>query len=381
MRTSPPVVATDGAMAIFLPSYHAGGAERVLLNLAHGLVSRGCAVDLLVASTEGPNRDQVPSVRRLVEFGTRGVLRALPSLAKYIRACHPCVVISAMEHGNLTALWAAQLARVAVPIILTVHVDLPAYWAREPLRGFQRMLPWLLRRYYPRAQAIVAVSNGAGEALSRVVAIPHGRLHVIHNPLVTPDLSRQASHPVSHPWLNTSEPPVFLGVGRLVPQKDFATLIRAFARLRRAVAAKLLILGEGPERVRLNTMIRDLHLEADVELEGFAPNPFAYMRRAAGVVLSSRFEGFGNVLVEAMACGTPVVSTDCSSGPSEILEDGRYGPLVPVGDETRLADAMLSVLRHPIDAGELRARAGTFSVDLIADQYLTLIGGLKGQVP
>jgi glycosyltransferase involved in cell wall biosynthesis len=352
-----------------------------MLNLAHGLVSQGCAVDLLVASTEGPNRDQVPSVRRLVEFGTSGVLRALPSLAKYIREFRPCVVISAMEHGNLVTLWAARLARVAVPIILTVHLDLPAHWAGEPLRGLARMLPWLVRRYYPRAQAIVAVSHGVGEALNRVVAIPPGRLHVIYNPLVTPELSRQASHPVSHPWLNTSEPPVFLGVGRLAPQKDFATLIRAFARLRRVVAAKLLILGEGPERVRLNTVIRDLHLEADVELTGFVPNPFAYMRRAAGVVLSSRYEGFGNVLVESMACGTPVVSTDCPSGPSEILEGGRYGPLVPVGDESRLADAMLSVLRHPIDSGELRARAVAFSVDLIADQYLTLIAGLQVQVP
>jgi len=338
-----------------------------MLNLARGLVSRGCAVDLLV--------------RRLVEFGTRGVLRAVPSLAKYIRGAHPRAVISAMEHANLAALWAAQLARVAVPIILTVHVDLPACWARDPLRGVSRMLPWLLRRYYPRAHAIVAVSHGAGEALNRVVAVPHGRLHVIHNPIVTPELSRQASHPVPHPWLNTSEPPVFLGVGRLVPQKDFATLIRAFARLRRVVPAKLLILGEGPERVRLNTVIRDLHLEADVELGGFAPDPYAYMRRAAGVVLSSRYEGFGNVLVEAMACGTPVVSTDCPSGPSEILEGGRYGPLAPVGDDGRLADAMLSVLRHPIDSGELRARSAAFSVDLIADQYLSLIAGLQVQVP
>jgi glycosyltransferase involved in cell wall biosynthesis len=174
---------------------------------------------------------------------------------------------------------------------------------------------------------------------------------------------------------------VFLGVGRLVPQKDFTTLIRAFARLRRVVAAKLLILGEGPERGRLNTVIRDLQLEADVELAGFAPNPFAYMRRAAAVVLSSRYEGFGNVLVEAMACGTPVVSTDCPSGPSEILEGGRYGPLVAVGDETGLADAMQRVLRHPIDPGELKARAAAFSVDVIADQYHALIAGLQRQVP
>jgi glycosyltransferase involved in cell wall biosynthesis len=128
-------------------------------------------------------------------------------------------------------------------------------------------------------------------------------------------------------------------------------------------------------------MIRDLHLEADVELLGFASNPYAYMRRAAGVVLSSRYEGFGNVLVEAMACGTPVVSTDCLSGPSEILMRGRYGPLVPVGDESGLADAMLSVLRHPVDSGDLRARAAAFSVDLIAHQYLALIAELQVQVP
>jgi glycosyltransferase involved in cell wall biosynthesis len=370
-----PAHAKDGPIAIFLPSLAGGGAERVMLNLARGLAESGMQVDLLIASSQGPLRPEPVAGQRVVELGASGALSALPGLARYLRTGHPRVLLSAMEHGNLVSLWAKALAGSSVAVIATVHVDLPARWKREPPRGRTRLFPLLIRHYYPKAQAIVAVSQGAATGLHAAVRLGPEQVRVIHNPIVSGELVELAGMPATHPWF-LAEEPVFLGVGRLVPQKDFVTLIRAFARVRDRVPARLLILGEGPEHAHLLRLARKLDVHDSVELPGFVSNPYAFMRRAAAVVLSSSYEGFGNVLVEAMACGTAVVSTDCPSGPAEILEGGRYGPLVAVGDVDRLADAMIEVLQHPPDRDRLRGRAEEFSVASVAQQYLRLMEGL-----
>jgi glycosyltransferase involved in cell wall biosynthesis len=282
-----------------------------------------------------------------------------------------------MDLGNLVSVCARRWAGHHVVTVLTVHVDPKAMSVYEPPRGPARLSIPLIRWLYPKADAIVAVSRGVGDSLAVVTGIPRERIHVIHNPLVSAELTADAEHSPGHPWFDKPRLPVVLGVGRLVPQKDFDTLIRAFALVRQQARGRLLILGEGPERPRLMALISALGLESEVELLGFTGNPYAYMRRARLVVLSSTFEGFGNVLVEAMACGTPVVSTDCPSGPAEILEQGRYGPLVPVGDPVALAAAMVNVLHGPIDRRALLDRSQAFSIERIAGQYLDLVEGLR----
>jgi glycosyltransferase involved in cell wall biosynthesis len=246
----------------------------------------------------------------------------------------------------------------------------------------RRAFPGLIRRNYLAADAVVAVSEGVADDLAAHFGIPRDRISVVHNPVVSGSLKEKAAAPIDHPWLASGAPPVVLSAGRLHPTKDYPTLIRSFARLRQVREARLLILGSGKNdeetarrRAELIELAAELGVSEDVDLPGFVPNPLPYMARAAVFVLSSLWEGFGNVLVEALACGCPVVSTDCPSGPAEILDHGRYGRLVPVGDDSAMAEAMLTVLRNPPDRDVLRARGALFTVDRAVDAYLDLLLG------
>jgi glycosyltransferase involved in cell wall biosynthesis len=272
------------------------------------------------------------------------------------------------------AVWARRLSRLDCRIVVSEHNQASGHVGVANPWADRHGLP-LLRGAYLAADAIVTASIGVADRLAAHTGIPRDRITTVYNPVVAPDLLVKARGPVDHPWFAPGEPQVILGVGRLLPQKDFATLIRAFAGLRSRRPARLVILGAGleSERAALKTLATDLGIAHDVEIPGFAQNPFAYMSRAAVFVLSSRYEGLGNVLIEALACGTPVVSTDCPSGPREILEDGRFGPLVPVGDEVALARAIEEVLDDPSPPERLRARAARFSVERAADSYLELL--------
>ena len=204
------------------------------------------------------------------------------------------------------------------------------------------------------------------------------RVTTIHNPVDVQAVKEKSRAPLSHPWLGPGSPPVILGAGKLKTQKDFATLLRAFARVRAARPAHMIVLGEGEERRKLEKLARKLGIAAHTVLPGFVDNPFAWMARASVFVLSSAWEGFSNVLVEALACGCSVVSTDCPSGPAEILDAGAYGTLVPVGDDRALADAILAAMRSPRDPERLRSRAAAFSVDAAAGRYLEVLLSLCG---
>ena len=239
-----------------------------------------------------------------------------------------------------------------------------------------------MRRGYAAADAVVAVSDGVADDLAALAQLPRGRVRTIHNPVVGPDLARLAAETVEHPWFRAGGPPVVLSVGRLTVQKDHPTLLRAFARLRATRPARLVLLGGAarPERTAewlagLRGLAASLGVAGDVDLPGFVANPYPYMARSALFVLSSAWEGFANVLVEAMACGCPVVSTDCPSGPAEILDRGRYGPLVPVGDAEGLAGAMARVLDGQPDPAGPGRRAGKFTVGRAADAYLEVLFG------
>jgi glycosyltransferase involved in cell wall biosynthesis len=253
------------------------------------------------------------------------------------------------------------------------HLSQSALKAHRRPRRFRLSLA---RHFYPRADAIIAVSNGIADDLAQVTGLPRERITTIYSPVITPELQEKARAPLDHPWFAQGSPPVLLGVGRLVPQKDFPTLLKAFARVRAVRKARLVILGEGIRRMELETLVRELGVAADVTLPGFVANPFPYMAGASVFVLSSAWEGLPGVLIEAMACGCPVVSTDCPSGPAEILDGGAYGPLVPVGNDEALAKAILSVLETPPDPERLRVRAALFSVDRAADRYLEVLLGV-----
>jgi glycosyltransferase involved in cell wall biosynthesis len=292
-------------------------------------------------------------------------------LIRYLRRERPRVLISGISHANLVALWAVRLAGVNTPIVVTVHNTMSR---STPQRGRLVGGAWrqLFRTFYPWASSIVAVSRGAAEDLARTSGLPRERVEVVYNPVITPALMALARETPDHPWLAPAQPPVVLGVGRLTRQKDFSTLIRAFAEVRRRRVARLLILGEGEERTRLHALVTELGLGDDVTLPGFRDNAMAYMRASRVFVLSSAWEGLPTVLIEALAAGARVVSTDCPSGPREILQEGRLGTLVPVGNPAALADAMIDALDGPSPAAPLEALA-PFTLDTAVDNYLRVI--------
>jgi len=363
-------------LALFVPSLRGGGAERVMVNLARGFADRGLKVDLVLAKGEGLYLSQVPDKVRLVDLRAKRMASALPPLMTYLRREKPRSFLSAMMHTNVIAILARKLAKVDTRIVISEHSTL-SISSRNAKSLRERYLPLIAKRIYPWADMIVAVSKGVADDLVCTLGLPRERIGVIYNPIVTPELLEKAKETVKHPWFQPGGPPVILGVGRLTKPKDFPTLLRAFASVRKEGRSRLVILGGGEERPNLEALAEEFGIAEDVDIPGFVENPYKYMACARVFVLSSRWEGFGNVIVEAMACGTPVVSTDCPSGPAEILEDGRYGELVPVGDYEALARSILSTLDNPISTSVLQQRARDFSVEKIADQYIDVLVGFQ----
>lgn len=342
-----------------------------MVNLARGFAERGQQVDMVLAKAEGPYMREVPPEVRIVDLGAKRMLYSLPALVRYLRRVRPDAMLSAMNHSNIVAIWARQLAGVKTRLIISEHNTLSVS-VRDSKSTRERLMPTLMKLFYRWADAIVVVSRGVMEDLISTTKIPREKVRVIYNPVVTPELLARAEEPLEHPWFAGGEPPVILGVGRLVRQKDFATLIRAFALVRMEQPVRLIIIGEGEERDKLEALLRTLGLEQDVALPGFVENPYKYMKRAAVFVLSSRYEGLSNVLVEAMAVGTPVVSTDCPSGPMEILESGRWGKLVPVGDIQAMAAAVVAALNET-KCPDTRHYIQKFGLHQVVLQYLNVL--------
>jgi glycosyltransferase involved in cell wall biosynthesis len=275
---------------------------------------------------------------------------------------------------TLATVLAWRLAGRPLPLVLRAsNYPLANLKLWLPLRGaIRRCLRWLANRMYPHADAVIAVSDGVAEAIMRLTGLPREHITTIYNPVVDAALIERTREAIDHPWFASGEPPVILSVGRFRMQKDFPTLIRAFARVRSTRPARLMILGDGTRRRALEALVERLGLGSDVALPGYAENPLPWMRRASVFVLSSAWEGLPGVLIEALAAGCPVVSTDCPSGPSEILDRGAYGPLVPSRDPDALAQAILAVLESPPDRDRLRRRAAMFSVDAAAEKYMAV---------
>jgi glycosyltransferase involved in cell wall biosynthesis len=279
-------------------------------------------------------------------------------------------MLSALNHANIVAIWARFLSRAKMCLVVTEHSTLSL--STENTSSVRaKFMPVLIKAFYPYADAVVAVSRRVAEDLVARTGLPADKVKVIYNPVITPELFVKAEEPLDHPWFRPGEPPVILGVGRLTRAKDFPTLIRAFALVRKERLARLMILGEGEERPNLEALAHELGLEEEVALPGFVENPYKYIARAGVFALSSAWEGLPTTLVEALALGTPVVSTNCKSGPEEILEEGRWGRLVPVGNIEELAKAIGESLSMPrsLNVGAL----DRFRVDIVVDRYLEVM--------
>lgn len=365
-------------LALFAPSLTGGGIADVFTNLARGFCEAGYAVDLLLARKRGPFLKQVPPAARVVDFQASHVSFSLPALVRYLRKWEPDVLFSAPCGPSLTAVVARLLTGGATRLVVTEH-SIFAQTVRRAQSLKARTLVALARRAYPFADAFVAVSEDAAQSLAACTRLSREQIAVIPNPVVVPDAT--AGGEPTLPWPldgshDDSDAPLILGAGRLTEQKDIPTLLRAFARLREGRAARLVVLGEGPRRSALEALAQRLSIREDVHLPGFVDDPYAYMRAASVFALSSHDEPFGLVLVEAMACGTPVVSTDCPGGPSDILKGGALGPLVPVGDDEALAAALGDVLDAPPPADMLTRRAADFSRERAVEAYLALVESL-----
>jgi glycosyltransferase involved in cell wall biosynthesis len=360
-------------IGIFHPYFADGGIERTTLLLAEEFARRGHEVDVVTIRPSGPFLERFGGLVTLTDLGARRVLTSVPRLAGYLRRRKPDLFISYQGYANIAAAWAHCIARSRSKLVLSERVDPLA----QPGSG-SRLRHWLIRRAYRRAHVVAANSQGTARSLAEFLEIPSGRVAVIYNSTIGNNLDELAKEPPSHPWLEDEGPPVVLGAGRLTRQKDFATLLRAFALVRQDSQARLVILGEGEERKALEALAMDLGIAEDVALPGFTVNPYAAIARAAVFVLSSRWEGLSNVLIEAQAVGTPVVATDCPSGPREVLLDGEAGLLVPVGGPEAMAEAVRRVLTQPGLAAMITGRArqglGRFSSGPCAERYLELAG-------
>lgn len=360
-------------IAIFVSFSGRGGVEKMICNLSRGLLDQGHRVDLVLVRSESEHLAGFPEGVNLVRLQARHTLTSLFSLARYLRTSRPDALLAAKDRAGQIAVL-ARLLSGGIPSRLLIRIGTTpsaALAGRSPLKKFVHYLP--MRLLYRLADGIIAVSRGVAADLETISRLPGRFFHTIYNPTIPPDIADLSRKPCDHPWLSDGGPPVLVAVGRLTRQKDFPTLIRAFARLQETTACRLLILGEGQGRTMLEALRDQLGLRERIDMPGFVANPYAFLARADLFVLSSAWEGSPNVLVEAMAVGTPVVATDCPSGPREILRGGTVCPLVPVGDVDGLAAAMQKVLANPPAAETLQGAVRNFSIAESARQYAEVL--------
>lgn len=372
---------TDGEIeapiALFLPSLEGGGAERVVLRIANEFASRRVPVDLVLAQASGDYMDDVGSDVRVIDLDSHRLLAALPDLARYLRHERPQALLSSPAHANVIAVVARVLARTDTRLVLREANTVSKIRVHHG-RLRERAVAWAMPWAYPRADHIIAVSEGVASDLQETLSVDEDEVTSIYNPTDIDQLRRRAQEEVDHPWLkpNAGGPPVLLGIGRLSEQKDFETLFRAFRHLQDHQRTHLIILGKGPQREKLEVLARDLGVADAVSMPGFVDNPYTFIRRADVFVLSSAWEGMPNALIEAYVLGAPIVSTDCPSGPREILEGGRWGRLVPVGDVQAMSQAIQETIKEespPLEEAVEDRAINRFRIETVGADYLSLL--------
>ncbi|HEB92279.1 MAG TPA: glycosyltransferase [Gammaproteobacteria bacterium] len=353
-------------LCIFVPEWDNGGVERMMANLMRGMATHGVTVDLLQNTSNDHYLEDLPTGIRRLQLGASKPHQLLDRVRQYLLDTRPERLLSAKDTSHNLALSARRSAAVDTGVYLRFASNISQKYAHR--NAAKRW--WIrhgLRRSCQRADGLLAVSQGVAADIRTLTGQP---VQALPNPAITPELAARAREPVPHPWLEDHAIPVILGAGRLGRAKNFALLIEAFARLHRERRCQLIILGEGRQRERLLRQAERLGVADDVSLPGYTDNPFAWLARANVFALSSNWEGSPNILVEALALGTPAVATDCPSGPREILAGGRFGPLVAMGDAAALAAALKQTLDAPFSAGHLKQATRPYTLEASTQAYL-----------
>ena len=348
-----------------------GGAETSMLRLADDFSRRGFRVRIAVLKKEGELLGTSLPDLPIDEIGG-GRFSCIPRLARYLRNHRADAIISFMTYTNVVAILAQVLSANSRKVVVTEHSAFS--WSIRRRRLVVKLFFWMVPIVYRWASSVICVSRGVEDDLAAATRLPRRLLTTVYNPVITDELLARALEPAHHPWLERKTCPVILAVGRLQHAKNYPMLFEAVRQLKERLDCRLLVLGEGDLRGEFEAEIARLGLSDSVDLRGFRANPMAFMRQADVFALSSDWEGLSNVLLEAMAVGCPVVSTDAPYGPREVLQDGRLGRLVPVGDAAAFARALEETLRHPGDPERRKAWARRFTVDACADRYLELAG-------
>jgi len=353
-------------ITFFLPSLRGGGAERAFLNIANNLAKKGYDVDLVLAQKEGPYLSDVNNNVNVINLNSSRVIFCMIPLIQYMKKSKPDIFFSALPHVNIVSIFSRIISGCRCSLIITEQ----NYFSLS-VRYIDKILANL---FYAKSDFVIAVSDEIKKDLIKTINLKPSQIKVIYNSVDIEDISSKAKMPVDHKYFNTNKYKVIIGMGRLTNQKDFSTLIRSFKKVKdKKKYVKLIILGEGEERDKLEGLIKKLGLKNDVHLVGFVDNPYSYIKKSDVFVMSSLYEGLPVSLLEALACGVPVISTNCPSGPSEILKDGKYGMLVPVNNSNALSGAIINILeKEPFKTKALKTRAEDFSAEKIAADYLSL---------
>ncbi len=357
-------------VVIFISSLGGGGAERAMILFARTIQELGVSVEIVCAQKTGPLQSLVDGTTPVIDLGAPRMLSAVRKLRRYLQHRKPKAIYSTVVHANL----ATVLATRGLKNIKVVLRESNAPISEQKITLSRRLGHRLAPRLYAMADSVIAVSERVRQELIQHMPRVASRIVALDTPVIPTDFISQAAGDPLHPWFALGEPPVILGVGRLHPQKNFNLLIDAFAEVRARRPARLLILGEGPEREKLQRKISECGLGDDVQLFGFHLNPFSFMSRARVFVLSSIYEGMPNVLIQAMALGVPVVSTDCPGGSSECLEGGVLGELVPLNDPTAMSAAILRSLDKGSQSEVAERVTARFGAEAASRKYLSLAG-------
>jgi len=359
------------SIAFFMPSLAGGGAERVILTLAEEFSRYNIKVYLVLVKHQGHYISQVPKNIKIINLNTNQFY-VTQKLSTFLKKYNPDVLLSAMDRPNIVAIWSKTLSRYKGKTIISVHTTTTrSCYNKLSLKSL--ITPTLVKLFYNKSDLIIAVSKGVSDDLTKKLKIKN-KIITIYNPIDLKNIRLKSMETPSHPWLKNKETPILLGVGRLTKAKNFPLLIKATSLVIKKTPVRLIILGEGSDQAKINKLIKKLGLQQIISMPGFVKNPYSYMRRSSVFVLSSLWEGFGNVIVEALATSTPVVSTDCPNGPREILENGKYGTLVPIGDPYKMANAILSTIRSSQKVTHLNI--DKFESKHIAGLYISSINKL-----
>lgn len=359
-------------LAFFIPDLKGGGAQRMIVNMANEFAAGGHNVDLVLVQNEGKYHELVSKKVNVIDLGKTRALFSIFALTKYIKTVKPDILLSALFYVNVIAVLAKRLAPSAKTKIIVTERNHISLKAENSASWADRAAPWIVRLTYPLADAVVGISAGVAQDVQKCMNAPPDRVNWIHNPVVTDDLIENLKTAANDEWFEASSSPVIVMSGRLVVQKDYETALHALKKALKKQELRLLILGEGKLEQEIKKLSQDIDIEKNIYFKGFVENPLSYMKRADLFLLSSRHEGFGNVVVEALLCGLPVVSTDCPAGPAEILNDGEFGTLVPVADPDAMAKAILETLAAPHTPEKQKARAMCFTVEKTCAEYEAL---------